>query len=106
MLLLFFHTLVKHGHIAPDYRLQNHIHTCLSQRDAPTQMQLGVERGPLLILGMDPKVDPSLSPQAGPIFFFFFFFFGKSNFVKPQKLDVCPFLERFFHWDAHTNITT
>lgn len=33
----FFHTRVKHGHIAPDYRLQNHIHTCLSHIDAPTQ---------------------------------------------------------------------
>lgn len=37
----FFHTLVKHGHRAPDYRLQIHIRTSLSHRDAPTQMQRG-----------------------------------------------------------------
>lgn len=102
MLLLFFHTLVKHGHIAPDYRLQNHIHTCLSHRDASTQMQRGsgggvrlYENHPLLILGLRPKADPPPSgPQAGPIFYFFFFslfFFGKSKFVEPQKSDVCPF---------------
>lgn len=90
------HTLVKHCHIAPDYRLQNHIHTCLSQRDAPTQMQPGVKEGvPNAFLGMDLKADPSLLPPlAGSIFFFFHFFLAKVN-LSNHRNQMCPFTDFF-----------
>lgn len=117
----FFHTLVKHGHIAPDYRLQNHIHSSLSHRDAPTQMQRGLGGGfqkTLLCLSKESslKADPSLRSPSWSNFLFLFFFFliiffvlAKSKFVKPQKSDVCPFRSVFFCFflgDAHTDVTT
>lgn len=116
MLLLFFHTLVKHGHIAPDYRLQNHIHTCLSHRDASTQMQRGsgggvrlYENHPLLILGLHPKADPlPLVPklvQFSIFSFFLYFFLAKVN-LSNHRNQTCVPLEEFLRRDAHTDVTT
>lgn len=95
MLLLFFflHTLVKHGHRAPDYRLQNHIHTVLSKETHRDGCSRGSRGGPLWLRGCS----PSLFPQAGRIcFFLLLFFFGKSNFVKPQKSDARPNASELF----------
>lgn len=89
--VVFFHTLVKHGHRAPDYRLQNHIHTVLSKETHRHDCSRGQEGGSLVSWRMHPRVDtPPLSCPGLvklPFFFFFFFFlfyFGKSKFVKPQ----------------------
>lgn len=104
----FFNTLVKHGHIAPDYRLQNHIHTCLSHRDAPTQMQRGSGGGmrlylnhPLLVLGSCPKADPLplIIPKLVQFsifvsfFFFFLFFLAKVN-LSNHRNQTCVSLQR------------
>lgn len=114
MLPLFLNTLVKHGHIAPGYRLQNHIRTYLSHRDAPTRMQRGSgggerlsENQPILISGSCPEADPSLSsfPSWSNSQFFTIFFVGKSKFVKPQKSDVWPLSEYFFSVGMHTDVT-
>lgn len=109
----FFHTLVRHGHIAPDYRLQNHIHTCLSHGDAPTRMQRGSGEGgkrlyenhPLLILGSCPKADPSLSSPSWSNFLFFLFYF-LIFFWQNHRNQMCVPLEDFFRWDSHTDVTT
>lgn len=121
MLLLFFHTLVKHGHIAPDYRLQNHIHTCLSHRDAPTQMQRGLRRGlhehlfPLTTYSrvcIQKKQTPPFHPKLVQFSYFFFYFFiylfilAKVNLSNHINQMCVPFSEDFSRRDAHTDVTT
>lgn len=114
MLLLFFHTLFKHGHIAPDYRLQNHIHASFPQRrtntDAARVRRALHGNPPLLILGWRLKADTSLSSPSWSNFLFFLYFFevflAKSKFVQPQKSDVCVPQEDVFCQDAHAYVTT
>lgn len=99
--IFFFTHLVKHGHIAPDYRLQNHIHTCLSHRDAPTQMQRGSGGGKRLyenhpshlLQGPVLKLTPPSHPCAGPIFSIFSLFLAKENLLNYRS---CVSLEEFF----------
>lgn len=106
------HTLVKHCHIAPDYRLQIHIHTCLSQRDALTQMQPGVKRGSLnALVGPGSQSSPvPLSPVAASIFFFIFlyFFLAKVN-LSNHSNQMCPTLHLLpiasSHWFLRRSLT-
>lgn len=85
MLLLFFHTLVKHGHIAPDYRLQNHIHTCLSHGDALTQMQRGLGGGTVKTPQPTYFRRPLPLTSSCSNFLFFLFFLAKVNLSNHRR---------------------
>lgn len=74
-------------------------------------MQQGVKRGSLFISGIDPKVDPPptlpLAPSWSNFVFCFFLFLAKVN-LSNHRNQMCVPLENcfFFHWGAHTNVTT
>lgn len=73
--VFFFHTLVKHGHRAPDYRLQNHIHTVLSKETHRHGCSQGSRGGPSRVIK-----DPLSFAQADNISrFFSSFFLAKLN---------------------------
>lgn len=90
-MLLFFNTLVKHGHIAPDYRLQNHIRTSFPQRRTDTETSEGRGGGTLFMKTLVDvlKLTPPSHPQAGPIWYIFlsfFFPFGKKKISQTKEI--------------------
>lgn len=105
LFFIFFYTFGKHGHIAPDYRLQNHI------RVFPTETHLhghgkgkegqGRSHVKTLPLGLAVKQTPSSHPK---LFLFYFIFLAKSTFRKPQKTDLCPSAQSCVHFGGHTDI--
>lgn len=90
-----FHTLVKHGHRAPDYRLQNHIHTVLSKRRTNTAAARG-QKGDSPVFSRTVSLLRRADKILLLLFFFSSFFFGKSNFVKPQNQMRMPSRMSFF----------
>lgn len=101
----FFHTLVKHGHRAPDYRLQNHIHTVLSKETHRHGCSQGSRGGVSRLCLQEP---PLSCPRLIKFCFCFFFllFFGKSKFVKPQNQMRIPLKNELFSNGTHARTST